>query len=74
MSVNVSAHQCMSSGFAATVERVLESTGTDGRLVTLEVTESVFVRDEERARVVLGELKAIGVPVAVWAPGYSPIT
>jgi diguanylate cyclase (GGDEF)-like protein len=75
MSVNVSAHQFMSSGFAATVERVLKTTATDARLVTLEVTESVFVRDEERALVVLGELKAIGVTLALddFGTGYSSL-
>jgi diguanylate cyclase (GGDEF)-like protein len=75
MSVNVSAHQFMSSGFAATVEHVLQTTGTDARLVTLEVTESVFVRDEERALIVLGELKAIGVTLALddFGTGYSSL-
>ena len=65
MSVNVSAHQFMSVGFATTVQGVLETTATDPRLVTLEVTESVFVRDEERALVVLSELKKIGVTLAL---------
>jgi diguanylate cyclase (GGDEF)-like protein len=75
MAVNVSAHQFMSAGFAVTVESVLETTATDARLVTLEVTESVFVRDEERARVVLGELKAIGVTLALddFGTGYSSL-
>jgi diguanylate cyclase (GGDEF)-like protein len=75
MSVNVSAHQFMSAGFAATVESVLKTTGTQPRLVTLEVTESVFVRDEERALVVLGELKAIGVTLALddFGTGYSSL-
>jgi diguanylate cyclase (GGDEF)-like protein len=75
MSVNVSAHQFMTSGFAATVKHVLETTATDARLVTLEVTESVFVRDEERALVVLGELKAIGVTLALddFGTGYSSL-
>jgi diguanylate cyclase (GGDEF)-like protein len=75
MSVNVSAHQFMSSGFATTVEHVLEATATDAGLVTLEVTESVFVRDEERALIVLGELKAIGVTLALddFGTGYSSL-
>ncbi len=75
MSVNVSAHQFMSGGFAAAVAAVLDATATDPRLVTLEVTESVFVRDEERALVVLGELKAIGVTLALddFGTGYSSL-
>ncbi len=75
MSVNVSAHQFMSVGFATTVQGVLETTATDPRLVTLEVTESVFVRDEERALVVLSELKKIGVTLALddFGTGYSSL-
>jgi len=48
-SVNVSAYQLMSPEFAATVAATLLDTHTDPALVTLEVTESVFVEDAERA-------------------------
>jgi EAL domain-containing protein (putative c-di-GMP-specific phosphodiesterase class I) len=65
MSVNVSAHQLMSAGFAQTVRTVLTSTATDPARLTLEVTETVFVRDEERALIVLGDLKDIGIKLAL---------
>jgi diguanylate cyclase (GGDEF)-like protein len=65
MSVNVSAHQFMSAGFAAMVAEVLDSASIDPRLLTLEVTEGVFVRDGERALVVLNELKDLGVQIAL---------
>jgi diguanylate cyclase (GGDEF)-like protein len=73
MSVNVSAHQLMTAGFAETVATVLESTSTDPGLLTLEVTESVFVRDEQRALVVLNELRELGVKLALddFGTGYS---
>ena len=75
MSVNVSAHQIMAAGFAATVAGILENTSTDPGLLTLEVTESVFVRDEQRALVVLNDLKAIGVTLALddFGTGYSSL-
>jgi EAL domain-containing protein (putative c-di-GMP-specific phosphodiesterase class I) len=75
MSVNVSAHQLMSQDYAATVADVLSASGIDPRLVTLEVTESVFVQDSERALVVLGELKRIGVRLALddFGTGYSSL-
>jgi len=75
MSVNVSAHQFMSAGFARTVQTVLTDTSTDPSRLTLEVTESVFVRDEERALIVLAELKEIGVQLALddFGTGYSSL-
>jgi diguanylate cyclase (GGDEF)-like protein len=75
MSVNVSAHQFMSAGFTATVASLLENTSVDPELLTLEVTESVFVRDQERALVVLGELKEVGVNLALddFGTGYSSL-
>jgi diguanylate cyclase (GGDEF)-like protein len=75
MWVNVSVHQLMSAGLAQIVETALANTATDPGLVTLEVTEGVFVRDEQRALVVLDELKRIGVRLALddFGTGYSSL-
>jgi len=75
VSVNVSAHQFMSAGFAATVAAILAGAPVDPGLLTLEVTETVFVRHEERALVVLGELKDLGVKLALddFGTGYSSL-
>jgi diguanylate cyclase (GGDEF)-like protein len=75
MSVNVSAHQLMSAGFADTVAAVLESASTDPGLLTLEMTESIFVPDGERALYVLNDLKDIGVKLALddFGTGYSSL-
>ena len=75
VAVNVSAHQFMTAGFAQTVATMLERTATDPGLLTLEVTESVFVRDQQRAVVVLNELKDIGVTLALddFGTGYSSL-
>jgi EAL domain-containing protein (putative c-di-GMP-specific phosphodiesterase class I) len=47
----------------------------DPSLLTLEVTERVFVRDEKRALVVLTELKDLGVKLALddFGTGYSSL-
>jgi diguanylate cyclase (GGDEF)-like protein len=76
VAVNVSVHQLMSPGLPQTVATVLAETQTDPPLLTLEVTESVFLRDERRAAVVLEELKAIGVKLALddFGTGYSSLS
>jgi diguanylate cyclase (GGDEF)-like protein len=75
VSVNVSAHQLMSAGFADTVAAVLDSAAAAPGLLTLEVTESIFVRDGERALFVLNDLKDIGVKIALddFGTGYSSL-
>jgi EAL domain-containing protein (putative c-di-GMP-specific phosphodiesterase class I) len=75
VSVNVSADQLMAAGFADMVATVLLAASTDPRLLTLEVTESVFVRDSERAVIVLKALKDIGVVLALddFGTGYSSL-
>jgi EAL domain-containing protein (putative c-di-GMP-specific phosphodiesterase class I) len=75
LSVNVSARQLMSPDFVATVASVLSNTDTDPKLVTLDMTESVFVQDSERALVVLNELKHLGVTLALddFGTGYASL-
>jgi diguanylate cyclase (GGDEF)-like protein len=65
VAVNVSAQQLMTPGFPAAVEEVLLRTGTAPKLLTLEVTEGVFVRDRQRALAMLDDLKRIGVMLAL---------
>jgi predicted signal transduction protein with EAL and GGDEF domain len=74
--VNVSPHQLLGEGFCSTVERVLAVTSTPPQLVTLEMTESVYVEDTERARVVLTDLKRIGVRLALddFGTGFSSLS
>lgn len=76
LSVNVSPHQLMSAGFADAVASICDSTSADPGLLTLEMTENVFVRDSERALIVLEELKAIGVKLALddFGTGYSSLS
>jgi diguanylate cyclase (GGDEF)-like protein len=75
MSVNVSPHQFMAVGFADSVAAILDNTGTDPSLLTLEVTERVFVHDDRRARVVLSDLKDLGLKLSLddFGTGYSSL-
>jgi diguanylate cyclase (GGDEF)-like protein len=75
VSVNVSAYQLMARGFANSVETVLKHGSADPSLLTLEVTESIFVRDGQRALFVLNDLKDLGVKLALddFGTGYSSL-
>jgi diguanylate cyclase (GGDEF)-like protein len=76
MAVNVSAQQFMSAGFTEVVAAALATTSTDPRSLILEVTESIFIRDGERAGIVLADLKRLGVRVALddFGTGYSSLS
>jgi diguanylate cyclase (GGDEF)-like protein len=76
VAVNVSALQLMGPDYVATVADVLTSTGTDPTSVTLEVTESVFIQDSDRALLVLENLKSLGVLLALddFGTGYSSLS
>ena len=76
VSVNVSVRQLMEADFAAVTAAVLRDTETDPALVTLEVTESVFIHDNERALIVLRDLKRLGVNIALddFGTGYSSLS
>jgi EAL domain-containing protein (putative c-di-GMP-specific phosphodiesterase class I) len=76
VSVNVSAHQLMSAGFVDIVAAVVEASKSPAHQLTLEMTESVFVRDGERALIVLNDLKSLGVKFALddFGTGYSSLS
>jgi len=65
MSVNVSAHELMSAGFANTVASTVNRSSLHASLLTLEVSEHAFLRDSERALIVLRDLMDIGVTLAL---------
>jgi diguanylate cyclase (GGDEF)-like protein len=76
MSVNISAHQLMAPGFVASVATVLTATNTQPQHLCLEITESAFVQDAQRALAVLSQLKTIGVQIALddFGTGYSSLS
>ncbi|MGL4636312.1 MAG: EAL domain-containing protein [Beijerinckiaceae bacterium] len=76
VAVNVSASQIWHSDFEHDVKRILQETGLPPELLTLEVTESVFLREAEgRVRQALVALKSLGVKLALddFGTGYSSL-
>jgi diguanylate cyclase (GGDEF)-like protein len=76
LAVNVSARQVMDPAFAHTVAAVLTETGADPTALCLEVTESVFLGDTDRAAKVLNTIKSLGVQLSLddFGTGYSSLT
>ncbi len=75
LSVNLSAMQFAKRGFPETVADVLRATGLDPECLSLEITESVIMRDTEAVSDALRDLKAIGVKIVLddFGTGYSSL-
>jgi EAL domain-containing protein (putative c-di-GMP-specific phosphodiesterase class I) len=75
VSVNVSAPQLESAGFVEDVGAALRESHLSPAALTLEVTESLLMRDTDRTASVLGQLKSLGVRVAIddFGTGYSSL-
>ena len=75
ISVNISARQFQSPGFAATVTRVLAETGVQPDAIELELTESLLITNPQQAAASLKALKALGLRLAIddFGVGYSSL-
>jgi diguanylate cyclase (GGDEF)-like protein/PAS domain S-box-containing protein len=76
MSVNVSGRQLeQQRRLVDTVASVLQETGVDPTLLTLELTESVLMDNTEVTVTTLRELRALGVEIAIddFGTGYSSL-
>lgn len=76
MSVNVSPLQFDLPHFVDTVRAALHATGLPARHLILEITESLVMRDVDRAQSHVTELKALGVQIAMddFGTGYSSLS
>ncbi len=76
IAVNLSGLHLQHEGVVADVAAALEETGIEPACVTLEITESVMMRDTELTIARLGALKALGVSLAVddFGTGYSSLS
>jgi EAL domain-containing protein (putative c-di-GMP-specific phosphodiesterase class I) len=75
MSVNLSASQLTRLNLADTVESVLQETGLDGSHLTLDVTETVYVRVLAGNTEILEGLRGLGVRFSIddFGTGYSSL-
>ena len=75
VAVNLSVRRLLDEGVVEEVAAVLARHDVPGSGLELEITESVFLDDPERAQVVLRELADLGVSLAVddYGTGYSSL-
>jgi diguanylate cyclase (GGDEF)-like protein/PAS domain S-box-containing protein len=75
INVNLSARQLQSPDLVDQVAEVLRQTGVDPACLTLELTESVLLRDTTIALERLHGLKALGLSIAIddFGTGYSSL-
>jgi diguanylate cyclase (GGDEF)-like protein len=75
ISINVSARQLERTEFVDEVRAALEDSGLDAATLTLEITETVLMRKPDATAHLLGELKELGVRIAVddFGTGYSSL-
>ncbi len=76
MSVNVSARQFEQPDFLTIVRDALAESGLDPRLLILELTESVVLRNPDAAITLLKDLQDLGVRLALddFGTGYSSLS
>ena len=75
VAVNVSAVQFGAHGFVEAVADTLSATGLQPGRLELEITESVFLGDQQAAKRIFADLKALGVRLALddFGTGYSSL-
>ena len=76
VAVNVAPGQLADNNLPARVGQILKETGLDPKRLELEITESGIIRDQQRALVVIRQLKSLGVRIAMddYGTGYSSLS
>lgn len=76
VAVNLSARQLLQPSFLDSVKNALERAGVTPDGLTLELTESILMKDTTAARTVLQALRDIGVEIALddFGTGYSSLS
>jgi len=76
VSVNVSPVQFRHPQFLDRIEAILSASGVSPHQIELEITESVLIDDDQRARLILAHLKSLGLRIALddFGTGYSSLS
>ncbi|WP_349408252.1 EAL domain-containing protein [Pseudalkalibacillus sp. SCS-8] len=75
MAVNFSARQFLQRNLPASIQKVLDAYGMDGKWLEIEITESTLMKYEESIVQSLEELEQMGITIAIddFGTGYSSL-
>lgn len=75
-SVNISPIQLWQSDFVESIVRLLDNTGLDPHLLTLEMTEHSIIKDLEATMNILRDIREMGVKISIddFGTGYSSLS
>lgn len=73
VAVNISPRALQNADLAGNIAQILEKHGVPAGCLTLEITEEAYTTDPEHALVVLGQIDALGVQIAIddFGNGFS---
>lgn len=76
ISVNISSKHFVQENFLANFSKILQGTGLKGRYLKLEVTESVFIENVDKAIEIFTQLKQWGIQICLddFGTGYSSLS
>ena len=76
MAVNLTARQFLDTHLLSDLAVILEASGMEPQLLELEISESLLMRDVEKALGILSGLKAMGIRIAIddFGVGYSSLS
>lgn len=75
VSANMCAHHFSSDALPGKIDAILKATGLPPNRLTLEITESVQIKDWNRAKTLIASLRARGIRIAIddFGTGYSSL-
>ena len=76
ISINLAGASFQKDGLIESVRQAMLASRVASRLLEFEVTESSLMRDLDRTRIILGELKQLGLKLSIddFGTGYSSLT
>ncbi|WP_010677560.1 putative bifunctional diguanylate cyclase/phosphodiesterase [Bacillus timonensis] len=75
VSVNISAKHFQQDYLVSMVKKALETSGLEPKYLKLEITESVFISDQQHVAEIINKLKELGVQISIddFGKGYSSL-